>query len=426
MGLNARNLDYVLKKKSLPQIKIANNKLLVKKILKKSGLPVMDNYFVIRNEKEFKEFDWNLPKSFVIKPNRGLGGEGVLIVYGKKKNAPVWIKAGQKLIPLENIKHHVFNILEGNFTLEDRGDVAFFEERVKLHPAFKPYTFKGGIPDIRVVVYEKIPVMAELRLPTKESEGKGNLHLGGIGVGIDLKTGITTTAIQHDRPIDSIPEKRLVLSDIQVPFWKEVLRIASLAQKNIKIDFLGVDIAIDREKGPVVLEVNGRPGISIQLANHSPLRERLERVENLNVKTSKRGTKISQELFGGEIEEELRSISGRKVLGIFEPIRIVLPDKRIDVLAKIDTGAYRTSIDKKLAQKLGIKETEKTVKISSSLGADRRPLANLKFELGGKTLDTQVSIADRSHVKYEMIIGRRDLGGFLLNPNLKPKSGLEK
>jgi alpha-L-glutamate ligase-like protein len=427
MGLNARNLDYILKKKSLPLIKVANNKLKVKTILEKAGLPVPLNYYIIKNKQEFKKFSWQLPKSFVLKPNQGLGGEGILIVYGKKKDAPIWIKAGQKLVNLEKIKYHVFSILEGNFSTEEYGDVAFFEERVKLHPAFKPYTFKGGIPDIRVLVYEKIPIMAELRLPTKGSEGRSNLHLGGIGVGIDMKTGITTSAIQHNRLIEVVPMSRLVLSGIKIPYWKEVLNIAGLAQKHIGIDLLGIDIALDREKGPVIFEVNARPGISIQLANQAPLRERLERIENLNIKTVRRGRRIAQELFGGEVEEELEEISGRKIIGIFEPVKIILPDKKeIKIMAKIDTGAYRTSINEKLINKLNLKETKRIIKFVSSLGEEKRRLAKIKFELANQIIETEVSIADRSNVKYEMIIGRRDLKKFLLDPLHKTISVLEK
>jgi len=416
LGLNARNLDYVIKKRG-QCLEVANNKLLTKKILQGAGLPMPETYFVIRNKKDFNKFNWDLPKSFVIKPSRSLGGEGVLIVYGKKKNIPVWIKAGQRLINLEEIKRHVYNILEGNFSPKEKEDKAIFEERVKLHPAFKPYTFKGGIPDVRVIVYQKIPIMAQLRLPTEESEGRSNLHLGGIGVGIDLKTGVTTTSIIHDRFIDKIPGTRHILSGIQIPYWKDVLQIAALAQKHAGIDLLGIDIAIDREKGPMIFEINSRPGIAIQMANQSPLRERLKRIEGLRIKSANRGTKIAQELFGGEIEEELEEISGRKIIGLFESIEIVgSNNKKLKLVAKIDTGAYRTSIDKDLADKLNLKESKKKIKFVSSLGEEERRLIDLTFSLAGQNITTEASAANRSNLKYSIIIGRRDLDLFLLDP----------
>ncbi len=418
LGLNARNLDYVMQNSGSSQSFIANNKLKTKEILKKAGLPVPATYFVISGKKSFEDFQWKLPKSFVLKPNGSLGGQGVLIVYGKKKDMPFWIKAGQRIISLSEIQHHVFNILEGTFSFEQKSDIAIFEERIKLHPVLKPYTFKGGIPDIRVIVYEKIPVMAELRLPTRESEGKSNLHLGGIGVGIDMKTGITTTAIQHNHAIDNIPKTRLILSGIQIPRWKKILEIASRAQESIGIKYLGIDIALDREKGPVILEVNARPGISIQLANQAYLRERLKRIENLKVKTTSRATRLSQELFGGEVEEELEEISGKKVIGIFESVKIVSSQgKTIELIAKIDTGAYRTSLDRAIAEKLKLKKSPRPAKkFVSSLGKEEREFVGVEFNLAGQPIKTEASVTDRLLLRYDMIVGRRDLKNFLIDP----------
>jgi alpha-L-glutamate ligase-like protein len=416
LGLNARNLDYVLKK-DRTNLAIADNKIKVKKILKAAGLPVPETYAVIKNESDFEKFSWDLPKSFVLKPNQSLGGEGVLIVYGKKKDSPTWIKAGQRLISIEDIKRHSYNIIEGNFSPSEKSDKAVFESRVRLHPVFKPYTFKGGIPDVRVIVYEKIPIMAELRLPTKASEGRSNLHLGGIGVGIDMKSGITTTAILRNHLIETVPDTRHILSGIQIPHWKDVLRIAALAQKHVGISLLGVDIAIDRDTGPIIFEINSRPGISIQIANQSPLRERLRRVEGLRIKSARRGTKIARELFGGEIEEELEEISGRKIIGIFEKIELIdKKGEKIQVIAKIDTGAYRTSIDKNLAKKLGAEESKRTISFISSLGKESRHLVDIEFSMVGQKIKTQASVADRSGLKYSMIIGRCDLSHFLLDP----------
>ena len=428
LGLNARNLDYILKKNQGRRASLVDNKLKTKRILKRASIPVPENYFIIKNKRSFASFSWELPKSFVLKPNRSLGGQGVLIVYGKKKNSSIWIKAGQRLISIDEIKHHVFNILEGNFSYEATSDIAFFEERIKLHPTFKPYTFKGGIPDVRVLVYDKVPIMAELRLPTRASEGRSNLHLGGIGVGIDMKTGVTTTAIQNNHFLDTIPKTRLVLSGIKIPFWKKILEIASSTQETLKINFLGIDIAIDREKGPMVLEANAHPGIAIQLANQAPLRERLQRIEGLKIHSPMRAIRLAQELFGGEIEEELEEISGRKVIGIFEVVKIPLAQgKSIELAAKIDTGAYRTSIDKEIAKKLKIKRTKRRVKkFISSLGAEERELVELEFNLAGQNIKTQVSLADRLLLKHDIIIGRRDLKEFLIDPLRKRTPTISK
>ncbi len=418
LGMNARILSYMRPSNSLRAIRIADNKLLAKKILRKNGLPVLQTYSIIRGIQELKNFNWtDLPNSFTLKPNRGLGGEGILIVYARRKKYPhPWIKADKKIITINDLENHILNILEGTYSTTGLPDVAFFEERIKLLKLFKPYTYRG-IPDIRIIVYNSVPAMAEFRLPTKESGGKSNLHLGGIGVGVDMGTGVTTSAIQNDRLIEYTPEKKLPLRGIQIPGWKEILRLAIHAQQTTKIGFMGIDIAIDREKGPIILELNTRPGLSVQIANLFPLDERLKRVKGLKVKTITKGVKIAQDLFGGEIEEELEEISGRKVIGINEPIEILdFEENRRPVMAKVDTGAYRTTICSNLAKELDIDKTINHKKVRGALGAKERPIINLSFYMDKRLVTTEAFVADRSEMKYDIIVGRRDLKRFLVDP----------
>ena len=418
LGANARNLAYLRPSNSLRAIRIADNKLLAKKVLKKAGLPVLQTYSIIQRPREIKEFDWtSLPPAFALKPNRGLGGEGILIVYGRKKKFPYpWIKADKKLVQIRDLQSHILNILEGIFSLTSLPDEAFFEERIKLSKFLKVYSHRG-IPDIRIIVYNSVPIMAELRLPTQESGGKANLHLGGIGVGIDLSSGVTTTAIQNDHPIEYIPNTRLLLRGIAIPEWKENLKLAIQAQQVSKIGFLGVDIAIDRDKGPIVLELNARPGLSIQIANLAPLKDRLQRVKGLKVKTVTKGVKIAQDLFGGEIEEELEEISGRKMIGINELVEVLDAERnKYPTMAKIDTGAYRTTICHTLAKQLEIDRIIGHKKVRAALGMEERPIINLSFVLDKRLVSTEAFMADRSEMKYDLIVGRKDLKRFLVDP----------
>ncbi len=418
LGINARNLLYLKPSNTKRANRIADNKLLAKKLLSRNGLPVLQDFAIIKNYEELKNFDWNiLPKSFTLKPNRGLGGEGILIVYGRKKQAPCpWVKADKKTVQVKDLQNHILNILEGNFSKTGLPDIAFFEERIKLLKLFKPYSYRG-IPDIRIIIYNGVPIMAELRLPTKESGGRANLHLSGIGVGIDMGTGVTTTAIQKDQIIEYLPDSRLPLRGIHIPEWKEALRMAIHAQLISRIGFLGIDIAIDRDKGPVILELNTRPGLSIQIANLAPLQDRLKRVKGLKVKTINKGVNLAQDLFGGEIEEELEEISGRKVIGVNEPIEILDEHRqRHSIMAKIDTGAYRTTICQSLANDLGLTHIIGTKKVRGSLGSQERPIINLNFVLDKRLVSSEAFVADRKEMKYDIIIGRRDLKRFLVDP----------
>lgn len=481
LGMNSRNLDYIRPYNLAESKKLADNKLLSKRILKKNGLPVPNLIARIKNLTDLESFDWqSLPSTFALKPNRGFGGEGILIVYGKKKPArngfaigdarpqdsssvsgaaggnheDIWIKADGSLVTINDLKNHIRNILDGSFSLSNTPDTAFFEERLQLLKLFKPYAFMG-IPDIRVIVFNKVPVIAMLRLPTKESGGKANLQQQAIGVGIDMASGITTTAIQgKNKFIEQLPNTRLALSGIKIPHWKDILTLAVKAQEVSSLGFLGADVAIDKERGPVFLELNARPGLSIQLANRAGLKERMERVVGLKIKTIEKGVRVGMDLFGGEIQEELEEISGRKVIGTVEKVKLVGKDgKEIEVEAKIDTGAGLSSIDTDLAQQLGFRETitafdmrgfsasltpeqareldkqnkeqllrevpglADTAIIHSSHGTTYRPMVDINISLKDITIPAKVSVIDRANLKYPIIIGKGNLGKFLIDTN---------
>ena len=228
LGMNSRNLEFIRPYNLRRAKKLADNKLLSKRFLKKNGITISPLIAKIKNIEELENFNWDsLPNSFALKPNRGFGGEGIVVVYGRKKDrTDAWIKADGSIITISDLKSHIQNILDGSFSLSNTPDMAFFEERLKLLRLFKPYTFKG-IPDIRVIVFNKVPVMAMLRLPTKESGGKANLQQGAIGVGIDMATGVTTSAILgKTKFIEKVPGTRLSLSGIKIPYWKDILTLS--------------------------------------------------------------------------------------------------------------------------------------------------------------------------------------------------------
>lgn len=166
---------------------------------------------------------------------------------------------------------------------------------------------------------------------------------------------------------------------------------------------------------PMVLEVNAQPGLKIQLANEAGLKRRLERVEGLPVKTVKQGINIGKQLFAARDEDE--SIEGGWLnIGIFEEVEVenFLGEKQ-QIKAKIDSGAFRTSIDEGLARKLGLMDPENILwerSYRSALGREEREVVGVTFYLKGKKIKTAASVSDRSKLKRPMIIARRDLLGF--------------
>jgi len=96
--------------------------------------------------------------------------------------------------------------------------------------------------------------MGMVRLPTRDSDGKANLHRGAIGAGIDLSTGMTLTAVHRASVIARHPDTDHPVSGIEVPFWKQMLLVSARATEMTGLGYLGIDLVIDRDRGPCSLK----------------------------------------------------------------------------------------------------------------------------------------------------------------------------
>lgn len=470
LGMNERNLTYIKRYNSARAKRIADDKLLTKKILTESQIPTPKLIGSIENFHELINFDWNkLPKSFVIKPVKGLEGGGIEIFFNRDANGN-WIKADGSRYSLIDVQNLAADIIDGKYSLHGEPDRVLFEERVKVHKAFKYYTYKG-VPDIRIIVFNGVPVMSYVRLPTKESDGKGNLAQGAIGAAIDIATGVTTSAVKgKSEIIERIPVTNVSVSGLKIPYWERILTYSVAAQKATGLNFAAIDFLIDRDHGPMIVELNARPGLSIQIANQDGLRWRLRKVRGIKVKSVEKGVRLAKDVFGGEIEEDIERISGKSLIGIVEDV-ILHPlennqmrgkmAKPITIKAKIDTGADSTSVDKSTAVSLGygrfiedfekfkeelnipteiatieeahafveqimekIRAQEYPIRVScesvrSSHGRSLRLYIEIDLTLGEFRYTTMANIYDRSNLTYKVIIGRRSLSRFLVEPSRK-------
>ncbi|PIS08758.1 hypothetical protein COT75_04725 [Candidatus Beckwithbacteria bacterium CG10_big_fil_rev_8_21_14_0_10_34_10] len=429
LGLNSRNVLFSSKYNKKGGKLIANHKLLTKNVLRKAKLPIPKLYRVFRRFEDIDKFNFlkKLPESYVIKPDNSLGGEGILVIERQGRYAGEWITTTEDTKTVNDLKLLLREIIEGRFSMRGQPDFAFVEERIRVHPIFEKVSW-GGTPDIGVVVFNRIPVMAFLRLPTKESGGRANMHQGAIACGIDISSGITIGGVKGSKEIDFFPGTRRKLKGIKIPIWDEILKLAINCQLTVpELNFMRVDIALQpslKKPGktfPKVLELNAQPGLKIQLANKAGLRRRLERVEGLEVDSPEKGIKIAKALF---LDPKLRDIvTGKKTVNVFHQVEVqsFLGD-RISVQAKVDTGAYTTSIDRKLAQKLGLLHPENILfegVYKSALGRQKRPVVPVTFFLSGQKIKTTANISDRSNLKRPMIIGRGDLKGFLVSSDIK-------
>jgi len=280
LGLNKRNREYIAKYNpanlyphtAKDKMKITFHQL---------GIPTPQTYAIIHDikeivvvEKVIREHD-----SFVIKPASGLGGEGILVLDKVSEKGEEYFRGRNRNFSIEDIKHHLVQILDGQYSSE-WSDVAIIEEKINPDMAIVNYYWRG-VPDIRVIVFEGFPVMAMTRLPTKESGGTANIHKGAISMGLTIAEGkgVNPYWKGHGGSRKRHPDTKAVLTDMHLENWPRILEIAAFAQAASRLGYAGVDIVLD-EKGPVVLEVNKRPGLEIQNTNLAGLLKRIEFVEN--------------------------------------------------------------------------------------------------------------------------------------------------
>lgn len=423
LGLNARSQLY-MSGNSRASKRIADSKIMTFKTLKKASIPTPQIYKKFREPVDVFNYDFNkLPSSFAVKPSRGFGGDGIIVVKKKSKDNSGWITTQRKKITADDLKLHILDILEGAYSIGNVPDVAFIQEYVGRHAAFRRFAYRGT-PDVRIIVFNKVPVMAMLRLPTKESGGRANLHQGAIGVGIDIATGITTKAIWYGEQIKYKPDTNRKLHGIKIPTWTKILETAVNAQLASGLNYLGVDIVLHPEKGPMILELNARPGLQIQLANMAGLRKRLERIEDLEIRDGEHGVRVAKALFAERFADRVKAEEGIKTIQAVEEVTVIgLGTKKETILAKIDTGAWGSSIDKKLAKKLGIFSRDRILwykRTISALGKESRAVINVTFYLAGRKIRVPMTVSNREDLTYKMIIGRTELGGFLVNPEVPP------
>ncbi|MEM9624284.1 MAG: alpha-L-glutamate ligase-like protein [Pseudomonadota bacterium] len=304
LGMNRRNVSYISRYNDRRQYPLVDNKLTTKQVAEEAGLAVPKLIKVVHTQHDIEWVQQALVDmdEFVAKPAQGSGGKGILVVTGQVGDA--YQKASGELVSLAEVKRHLTNTLSGLHSLGGRNDVAFFEELVKVSPYFDQFSHEG-VPDIRLITFKGFPVMGMLRLATKSSDGKANLHQGAIGVGLDIGTGKAIRAVQNNQLVTHHPDTGADLEDIAVPNWHELLLLAAHCYEVTDLGYLGCDIVIDRHRGPLILELNARPGLSIQIANDSGLLPRLTHVENINTRRMRIEDKVdySREHFSLQIRD---------------------------------------------------------------------------------------------------------------------------
>jgi len=285
LGINNRVGRYILRHNKRSNYPLVDNKVLTAQRAEAWGIAMPENYMIVENYGSLKNLHLKIQDydSFVIKPANGSQGNGIIVIkeiIKEEKNGVTRVlcrRSNDKLMEIEEVKHHISGILSGLYSLAGQSDTAIIQAKIDKHPIFDNYSY-GGIPDIRVIVFEGYPVMSMVRLPTKSSDGRANLHQGAIGAGINLSDGCTNNAVIKNQVVEFHPDTGHKLVGLQLPFWRESLELAAQCYDMVELGYLGVDIVLTPDKGPILLELNARPGLGIQIANLAGLVPRLEKI----------------------------------------------------------------------------------------------------------------------------------------------------
>ena len=279
LGINERNMNYVYRLNPKKYFPLADDKVKCKEILHENSIACAETYAVIRRIGDISSAMamLNGHSNLAIKPANGSGGDGILIL--KKNEDGKWTSGG-KVMPEEKIHTHLARILMGMFSFASSDNV-LIEQCIIPHPFFSEI-HSSGVPDFRVILLQNQPIMSMLRVPTDKSDGKANLHQGGLGVGINMDLGILKQAYDGKNYHDVHPDNGNQIMGKPIPMWERIMALSIETSIVFPLDYLGIDLVIDAQQGPMIMEINVRPGLGIQLANRQGLKSILNKTEIKN------------------------------------------------------------------------------------------------------------------------------------------------
>ena len=362
LGQNSRNLNYIKWHNTKIAKKLADSKLKTKEFLRANSIAIPDTIATLNNWDVINESIFEkLEPPFVVKPNGWFWGKGIL-VFNELSADWNYVTNDFKVFTKQELLSHFRDILDWFYSLSWNRDKVLIEKKIELDEEIE-LLWKYGLPDIRVIVFNMVPVMAMLRVPTEASNWKANIHAGACAVWVDIWTWKLTYITSYSKMIKSIPGIWDVRG-LKLPGWDKVLALAVKSQQVTKIWYLGCDIVLDKVEWPLVLELNIRPWLEVQVANLSPLKDRLKKVEWIYVNSVEKWVRLWRDLFSWDIEEKIKNISWKKVLWSREYLHINFEDKEYKYLTEIKPSNTKNYIDRDFVKnvlKACDKELEKGV-----------------------------------------------------------------
>lgn len=278
LTMRVRNRDFI-SRYNPAALMGSFDKAHMKKLLHGLDIPTPETFLIVDGASGFEDLRDLLEERehFVIKPVDGRGGQNVLVVRGRTEGDNYITNLGP--LSADEIVAHARTICVGSTADYGARSQALVEALVTPDGLLADRV-RSGIPDLRVITLHGYPIMAMVRLPTDESKGTANIHTGAVAIAVDIASGEASGGYQQtrDRFVTEHPDTGASLS-FTIPEWENILTSASRAAIASGFGYTGVDVVFDADQGPMVLEVNRRPGLGIQNANLAGLLGRLRFVE---------------------------------------------------------------------------------------------------------------------------------------------------
>ena len=380
---NARNLLYIRKFNNKKAIRLANNKLETKNFLSERGIPFAKTYWIISNRNELYDFDfWFLPKkTFVIKPNQGSKWAWIFIVKNiskqekieqKEENLTNKIqKIRSKIIPYKTIptnkkeiyhignketndptfRRYLLDIIDGKYSMTMGWDKVIIEEKLLPWELFKEFC-ERWLADIRVIVFNLVPIATMIRVPTKYSNWKATLAQWWLGLWIEIWTGKITSMLWKNKVYTrKFPKEFAHFFGKQIPYRKDILFLSSKAQYYVNLGYLALDRVITNE-GPKLLEINARAGLEVQKVTNAPLEKILKKIEDINIQDPEKGVEIARTLFSKESADIIKQ---QKILYLSQNAKLVFKweeNEVIDIIIEVDLNKQNNYAHPNICEKI--------------------------------------------------------------------------
>ncbi len=326
---NARNLLYIKKFNDKKSIRLANNKIKTKSFLSARWIPFAKTYATIKDRKELFDIDFsNLPnKEFVIKPNKWSKGKWIYItkylwtvernekwevrnIFDKAKiyvnkiadkiqnlpNLPHYYEIWWKMVDDNTFRRYILDNLDGKNSMTIWWDKVIVEEKIRAGEWFDKFC-KHWLADIRVIVFNLVPVSAMVRMPTHKSEGKANLAKWWIWLGIEIWTWEIKTMFENQKIYKwKFKPEFKELKNQRLPYWDDILFLSSKIQYFVNLWYLALDWVIT-DDGPKLLEINARAGLEVQNISGIKLKNILNKISDLKISDPEKWIEIAKSLF---------------------------------------------------------------------------------------------------------------------------------